>query len=135
MGLKKNPSNSWNSQSNAILEQIHQVLGDGLRVFDLDKKHIDENDDDPFDEYIPAVAYTIHCAYHRTHRNSPRQLLYGQDMFLPVDQKIDWEELITRKQQMIHKSNEPENSKRINHNYKRKETGQRLYDPEQLKEH
>ena len=77
MGLKKKPSNSWNLQSNAILERIHQVLGDGLRAFDLDSMDIDKDDDDPFDEYITAVAYVICCAYHRTHGNSPGQLVFG----------------------------------------------------------
>lgn len=38
MGLKKKEQNSWNPQSNAILEQIHQVLSDSLRVFDLEIK-------------------------------------------------------------------------------------------------
>ena len=88
MGLKKKPSNSWNPQTNAILEQIHQVLGDGLRAFDLDNMDINK-DDDPFDKYITAVAYAICSVYHRTHRNPPEQLVYGLDMFLQVDQKIE----------------------------------------------
>ena len=78
------------------------------------------NDDDPFDdEYITTVAYAICCTYHRTHGNSPGQLVYRRDMFLPVNQKIDWEQLTTRKQQMNLKSNERENSKYIDHNYKK----------------
>ena len=36
MGLKRHPSSSWNPQSNAILERIHQVLADCLRPFNLD---------------------------------------------------------------------------------------------------
>ena len=67
------------------------MLGDSLRSFDLlDNKDINPEDDDPFDEYITAVAYAICCAYHRTHGNSPGQLVFGQDMFLPVDRKINW---------------------------------------------
>ena len=31
MGLKRKPSAAWNPQSNAILERVHQVLGDCLR--------------------------------------------------------------------------------------------------------
>ena len=33
MGLKRCPNNAWNPQSNAILEQIHQVLADSLVTF------------------------------------------------------------------------------------------------------
>ena len=38
INLELNPeqSNSWNLQSNAILERVHQFLGDNLRSFDLD---------------------------------------------------------------------------------------------------
>ena len=50
MGLKKKTSHPWNPQSNSILERIHQVLGDGLRTFDLENMDIDESDEDPFDE-------------------------------------------------------------------------------------
>ena len=55
MGLKQCPSDAWNPQSNAILEQIHQVLADGLVTFDLENQSIDVNEDDPFDEYLTAV--------------------------------------------------------------------------------
>ena len=56
MGLKRKESNSWNPKSNSILEKIHQVLGDGLRAFDLDNINIDPEDNDPFDDYIIALA-------------------------------------------------------------------------------
>ena len=61
MGLKKKPSNSWNPQSNVILERIHQVFGDGLRSFDLDNKDIDPEDDDPYDEYISCSVCNSLC--------------------------------------------------------------------------
>ena len=34
-----------------ILERIHQVLEDGLQAYDLDHKDVNQEDDDPFDEY------------------------------------------------------------------------------------
>jgi hypothetical protein len=37
MGLKKKPSAAWNPQSNTILEQIHQVLADCIRLFNLEE--------------------------------------------------------------------------------------------------
>ena len=55
MGMKPKRGNSWNPQSNSILERIHQVLSDGLRVYDLENIDIDEDNDDPFDEYLAAV--------------------------------------------------------------------------------
>ena len=71
MGMTQKRGNSWNPQSNSILERIHQVLGDGLRAFDLDNAEIDPDDDDPFDEYISSVSYAIRSSYHQTHGHSP----------------------------------------------------------------
>ena len=59
MNLTPNCINSWNPQSNAILEQIHQVLGDGMRTFDLENADINEDENNPFDEYLSSVSYAI----------------------------------------------------------------------------
>lgn len=50
MGMKNKTSNAWNPQSNAISKRIHHVLVDVLRVFDLEDKVKDENEDNPFNE-------------------------------------------------------------------------------------
>jgi hypothetical protein len=53
------PSNAWNPQSNAILENIHQVLADGLLTFDLKGTPINEGKDDPFEECLSAVSSAL----------------------------------------------------------------------------
>ena len=54
------PSNAWNPQSNTILERIHQVLlVEGLLTFDLEGTPIDGNNEDPFRNYLTAVAYAL----------------------------------------------------------------------------
>ena len=65
MGLKRKPSNAWNPQSNAIIERVHQVLGDNLRTFDLE--NADLTGIDPFEEFLTATAYAIRSAYHTPH--------------------------------------------------------------------
>ena len=117
MGLKMKPSNAWNPQSNAILERVHQVLADGLLTFDLEGTLIDEDNDDPFEEYLSAVSYALRSSYHQAHGYSPAQLIYGRDMFLPISVDIDWEAIKNRKQLKINKSNERENSSRVPHQY------------------
>lgn len=57
---------------------------------------------------------------HVTHVNSPAQLVFGQDMFMPVSANVDfcnWDAIKQRKQNSIHKSNECENLSQINHIY------------------
>ena len=75
MGLKRKQSNSWNPQSNAILERVHQVLGDNLRSFDLD--NADLNPNDPFEEFLTRTAYAIRSAHHTTLGCSPAKLVFG----------------------------------------------------------
>ena len=118
MGLKRRPSSSWNPESNAILERIHQVLADCLRSFNLDERTINEMDDDPFEEFLSAAAFSIQCSYHQTHGHSPAQMVFGRDMFMSVDAAIDWEKIQQRKQLKIQQSNICGNSKRILHKYK-----------------
>ena len=98
MGLKKCTSNAWNPQSNAILERIHQVLADGLVIFNLEGTQIDEDEEDPFDEYLTAVSYAIRSSYHQSHGHSPAQLVFRRDMLSPVSTDIDWNTIRANKQ-------------------------------------
>ena len=77
MGLEQKPSLAWNPQSNAILERIHQVLQGCLTAFQLDDKDINEDDPDPFEEYLSSASYAIRCAFHATHSHSPGALVFG----------------------------------------------------------
>lgn len=117
MGLKKKPSGACNPQSNAILERVHQVLGDCLRSFDLENKEIDPEDLDPFEEFLTAAAYAIRSAYHTTLGFSPAQLVFGRDMFMPVNCEVDWSKIQQSKQNRINRNNARENAKRISHDY------------------
>ena len=98
MGLTPHQTNSWNPTANAVVERVHQVLGDGLRAFDLEGTEIDPNDDDPFDEYLSAVSYAIRSAFHQTHGYSPAQMVFGRDMFLDASAEINWDDIRRRKQ-------------------------------------
>ena len=116
MGLKRKPSGAWNPQSNSVLERIHQVLKDCLLSFNLEKRDLHEKD--PFEEFTTKAAYAIRSAIHTTLGYSPTQLVFGRDMFMPVNFRVDWEAIQARKQKSIHKSNIRENQKRIPHVYK-----------------
>ena len=48
---------AWNPQANAILERIHQVLGNCLRTFDLDEAEVDA--ENPWDEYLAATGLAL----------------------------------------------------------------------------
>ena len=59
MSLNRCLNNAWNPQSNAILEQIHQILVAGLVTFNLEGTSIDKDIEDPFDECSIAILYAI----------------------------------------------------------------------------
>ena len=59
MGLKEKTSLPWNPQSNSILERIHQVLADCLTAFKLEDLTINEDEDNPFEEYVTVASYAI----------------------------------------------------------------------------
>lgn len=101
MALTPKKSLLWNQQANLILKHIHQVLGDGIHVFDLKNTPINLDKDDPFDEYLSSVAYAIRNSYHQTLRHIPSPLAFGRDMFINSKAELDWDKTRRRKQTKI----------------------------------
>ena len=113
--MKEKVSLPWNPQPNSILERIHQILADCLRTFELEDKEIGSTNADPFEEHLAQAAYAIRSGFHATHGLSPAELVFGRNMFLPVDSPVDWEQVKDRKQRAIARSNKRESSKRAEH--------------------
>ena len=117
MGLKKKPSLEYNPQSNAIIERVHQVLGDQLRTFELEERDLTPQER-TFEPFLTACAYALRSTYHTTLGATPGQLVFGRDMILPVKFKADWALIAQRKQDQINRSNRQENRKRVPHEYR-----------------
>ena len=49
---------------------------------------INDMNEDPFEKYV-AAAFSIRCSYHQTHDHSPAQLVFGRDVFMPLDAEIN----------------------------------------------
>ena len=81
-GLREKPMTDYNPQANAILERIHQVIGNMIRSFEIEERDLPE--EDPFEPILSAVAYAIRSTYHTTLQATPGQLVFGRDMLLPV---------------------------------------------------
>ena len=86
-----------------------------MRSFNLENKDLDLAE--PFEKFLTSAAYAIRSAYHTTLGFSPAQLVFGRDMFMPVDFKADWERIKQKKQRRIDESNNRENKRRIDHVY------------------
>lgn len=68
-GIKPKTSTTYNTQSNGIIEHIHQVLDNALRVFELDGREVDTKD--PFAAFYQQrrmqseVRTTLHYKQHQ----------------------------------------------------------------------
>ena len=112
-GLKRKPITTRNPQANAIIERIHQTIGNIIRTFDV--QHID--DKDPWAGILAATMFAVRATYHTTLQASPMQLVFGRDAILNINHTTDWEHIRQRKQERINENNKRENAKRHPHQY------------------
>ena len=113
--IKPTPTTIKNPRANAILERLHQVLGDMLRTKNLEQYDFDSVD--PWGELLASVAWAIRSTHHTTLQASPAQLVFGRDMLLDMKFIADWEAIRLRKQRDVDKNNSKENSLRVPHDY------------------
>ena len=112
-GIKKKPITKRNPQANAIIERIHQTLGNILRT--MDRENVDE--EDPWSGVLSAAMFALRSTYHTTTQATPAQLVFGRDAILNTVFHANWKYIRDRKQAIIHKNNQRENAKRIPHTY------------------
>ena len=72
--------------SNAILEQINQVLGNLVQICNITQTYVDE--DDPCLGILAASEFGIHLRKNRLKGYSLGQLVPGNDIILPI--KKNW---------------------------------------------
>ena len=112
-GIDKRTITTRNPQANAILERVHQTIGNIIRTFDFE----DLEEEDPWNGIISAVAFSIRATVSTTTEKSPMQLVYGRDAILNIKHTANWNHIRKRKQSLIKQNNIRENSKRIKHTY------------------
>ena len=98
-GIKTNPSSPTNPQENAIIDRIHQVLGNLVLKYNLHETHVD--DSDPWMEILVSAAFEVLSMYHRTKGKIPVQLVFSRDIILPINHISDWKYIRQNKQAQI----------------------------------
>ena len=115
-GIKPKPTTIKNPQANSVLERIHLVLANMIRAKNIKSMSLDI--DDPWGSILSSVAYAVRSTYHTTLGATPAQLVFGRDMIYPIAFVAEWDVIRRNKQRLINKSNERENSTRVDYDYK-----------------
>ena len=115
-GILIRPITTRNPQANAILERVHQTIGNIIRTFRVyEMVLVDEN---PWDGILAATMFAVQATVHTTSQYTPAQLVFGRDSILNVRHEANWKIIKERKQKLINKGNERENKNRIDYKYK-----------------
>ena len=102
--------------SNAVLERIHQVLGNLVQTFNIHQTYVDKND--PWTGILAAAAFVICSKIKRQKGYSLGQLIFGRDMIIPIKHRVDWELILQKKQTQINRDNTRDNKHRVDYGYK-----------------
>ena len=88
-GIKRKPITVRNPQANAIVERVHQTIGNMIQTFELGNHCMDE--EEPWKGILSAVALAVRATIHSILKKSPAQLVFGRDMMLIFRQLFDVE--------------------------------------------
>ena len=114
--IKVRPITTRNPQANAILERVHQTIGNIIRTFKIQGMVLD--DVNPWDGILAATMFALRATVHTTTQHTPAQLVFGRDSIMNTRHEANWQLIKTRKQNLIDKGNARENRKRTEHVYK-----------------
>jgi transposase InsO family protein len=112
-GLKIKAIRTRNPQANAIIECVHQTIGNIIQTFDV--QTMDSND--AWAKIHTATMFAVRANYHTTLQTLPMQLVCGRDVILNVKHITDWEHIRQRKQIRINENNRRENKSRRIYQY------------------
>ncbi len=105
-----------NPQANAILERVHQVLGQMLRTAEIDMADsVTPNDVNVF---LDNATWAICSTYHTVLKASPGTAIFGRDMLFDIPFIADWNKIGDYRQLQTDLSTECKNKKRVNYDYK-----------------
>jgi hypothetical protein len=115
-GIKHKPTTIKNPQANAILERVHQVLGQMLRTAEIDMADsVTPNDVDVF---LDNAAWVICSTYHTVLKASPGVAIFGRDMLFDIPFIADWNKIGDYRQCQTNLSTAGENKRGVDYDYK-----------------
>ncbi len=114
--IERKPTRIKNPQANAILERVHQVLGQMLRTVEINMA--DSVTPDDIDVFLDNAAWAICSTYHTVLNASPGAAIFGRDMLFDIPFIANWNKIGDYRQRQTDLSTERKNKRRVNYDYK-----------------
>ena len=87
-----------------------------MRTFNIKETYVEK--DDPWSGILEAEEFVIFSTTNRLNVCSPGKVVFGRDMIIQKQHKVDWELIRHRNQTQINEDNVHKNIKIYDHNYK-----------------
>jgi hypothetical protein len=114
--IKRKPTTIKNPQANAILERLHQILGQMLRTSELNVAETITPDD--IDVFLDNVAWAICSTCHTVLKTSPSAEIFGRNMLFNIPFIADWNKIGDYRQCQTDLDTACINSKQVDYDYK-----------------
>ena len=114
-GLKGKPTTIKNPQANAILERVHQVIGNMLRTAEIDMSETVTAEN--ISEFVCNVAWAIRSTHHTVLKSTPGAAIFGRDMLFDIPFIADWNKIGEYRQAQTDRNTMLENKGRYDHDY------------------
>ncbi len=105
-----------NLQANAVLEHLHQVLGQMIRTAEIEMTKSVTTDD--VNVVLDNAAWAICSTYHTVLKASPAAAIFGQDTLFDIPFVADWHKIGEYRQSLTDHSNQRKNTWCIDYDYK-----------------
>jgi hypothetical protein len=115
-GIKCKPTTIQNPQANAILECLHQVLGQMLHTSELDMAETITPDD--VDVFLDNAKWAICSTYHTVLKASPDAAIFGRNMLFDITFIANWNKIGDYRQCPTNLNTARINSKQVDYDYK-----------------
>ena len=76
-----------NPQANAIVERVHQTIGNIIRTFKIQQMDLDS--ESPWEGILSSTMFAIRTTVHTTTQHTPSQLVFGSDAILNINQEAN----------------------------------------------
>jgi hypothetical protein len=108
-GIKRKPTTIKNPQANAILELLHQVLGQMLCTSELGMAETIT----PYDVnvFLDNAVWAVCSTYHTVRKASPGAAIFGRDMLFDIPFIANWNKITDYRQCQTDLSTTRKNSK------------------------